>query len=254
MVCSCLSQIGSAPSACRGFGRWGKLAKHREPVEACGAARRWRGRLGSGTEGRPEGARGWGERRRRWWETAHRQGGAARSDGVHSPPSDASHADPLALHPKAINQSPFTLPIMAARISALSFRPFAPVQAGGADVLTDLDVLADRNKAFETFRRSYRKSEVIEENVALLRDKYAVAKSLGESVNAARDRINQLKAVIERERAQRMAAAVAAGSDPSQQAPGREELDALGEMARSQFAQKGAVAETVPREAESHLL
>ena len=40
---------------------------------------------------------------------------------------------------------------------ALSVR--APVQAGGADVLTDLDVLADRNKAFETFRRSYRKSE-----------------------------------------------------------------------------------------------
>lgn len=74
--------------------------------------------------------------------------------------------------------------------------------------------------------------QVIEENVALLRDKYAVAKSLGESVNAARDRINQLKAAIERERSQRVAAAVAEGQDPAQQPPGREEMVALQEMAR----------------------
>lgn len=51
-------------------------------------------------------------------------------------------------------------------------------------------------------------------------------------MNAARDRINQLKGFIERERSQRMAAAVAENQDPAQQHPGKEELDALQEMAR----------------------
>lgn len=83
-----------------------------------------------------------------------------------------------------------------------------------------------------------RTAQVIEENVALLRDKYAVAKSLGESVNGARDRINQLKAVIERERAQRVAAAVAEGLDPSSQQPGRDEMEALQEMARERARRK----------------
>ena len=67
-------------------------------------------------------------------------------------------------------------------------------------------LLADRNKAFEHFRRSYRRNEAIEENKALLKEKYGRAKALGERVNAARAKINQLKATIEQRRvAQSMA-------------------------------------------------
>ena len=51
----------------------------------------------------------------------------------------------------------------APALSPLCVRPVpAPRplrQAGGADVLQDVDILADRNKAFELFRKSYRKSE-----------------------------------------------------------------------------------------------
>ena len=53
----------------------------------------------------------------------------------------------------------------------------------------DVDVgelLADRNKAFEVFRKSYRKNEAIEDNKALLKAKYGEAKGLGETVNATR--------------------------------------------------------------------
>jgi|AntAceMinimDraft_1070359.scaffolds.fasta_scaffold13612_3 kinesin family protein 6/9 len=61
-------------------------------------------------------------------------------------------------------------------------------------------LLADRNKAFEHFRRSYRRNEAIEENKALLKEKYGRAKALGERVNASRAAINQLKATIEQRR------------------------------------------------------
>ena len=42
-------------------------------------------------------------------------------------------------------------------------------------MLSDL-ILADRNRAFELFRKSYRKNDVIEENKAILRSKYDEAK------------------------------------------------------------------------------
>ena len=85
----------------------------------------------------------------------------------------------------------------------------AAAAAAAAAVETPTDImslLADRNKAFEHFRRSYRRNEAIEENKALLKEKYGRAKGLGERVNAARGKINQLKATIEQRRvAQSMA-------------------------------------------------
>ena len=39
--------------------------------------------------------------------------------------------------------------------------------------------LADRTKAFEVFRKSYRKNEAMEDNRNLLKDKYAEGKTLG---------------------------------------------------------------------------
>ena len=54
--------------------------------------------------------------------------------------------------------------------------------SGEAADLLDVAVLADRSKAFELFRKSYRKNEVIEENKLLLKEKYRQAKQLGQQV------------------------------------------------------------------------
>lgn len=53
---------------------------------------------------------------------------------------------------------------------------------GTAPDLLDAAVLADRSRAFEVFRKSYRKNEVIEENKSLLKAKYSEAKALGQQV------------------------------------------------------------------------
>lgn len=42
-----------------------------------------------------------------------------------------------------------------------------------------LEDLSDRAKAFDMFRKSYRKNEAMEENRQLLKDKYARGKQLG---------------------------------------------------------------------------
>lgn len=49
-----------------------------------------------------------------------------------------------------------------------------------------LEDLADRTKAFEHFRKSYRKNEAMEDNRNLLKEKYARGKQLGASVNDLR--------------------------------------------------------------------
>ena len=49
-----------------------------------------------------------------------------------------------------------------------------------------LEDLADRTKAFEMFRKSYRKNEAMEENRELLKEKYSRGKQLGASVNTNR--------------------------------------------------------------------
>lgn len=49
--------------------------------------------------------------------------------------------------------------------------------------------LADRTKAFDLFRRSYRKNEAMDENRELLKQKYARGKELGNMVNESRDHI-----------------------------------------------------------------
>ena len=60
-----------------------------------------------------------------------------------------------------------------------------------------LEDLADRAKAFEMFRKSYRKNEAMEDNRALLKDKYARGKQLGGDVNASRTQIKEVTAQIE---------------------------------------------------------
>eukprot|EP00877_Chromochloris_zofingiensis_P015099 jgi/Chrzof1/9843/Cz04g18020.t1 len=80
--------------------------------------------------------------------------------------------------------------------------------------LLNTNLLADRNKAFELFRKSYRQNEVIEENKAMLKAKYEQAKAMGAAVNASKDKINEYKAVIQQRRIQKSVAGVAEGADP----------------------------------------
>ena len=67
---------------------------------------------------------------------------------------------------------------------------FAPIACTSED-------LADRARAFDMFRKSYRKNEAMEENRCLLKDKYARGKELGAEVNDSRNVIKQLTAKIE---------------------------------------------------------
>ncbi len=52
---------------------------------------------------------------------------------------------------------------------------------------------------------------MIEENKLLLKQKYDSAKSLGQSVNDSKQRINELKTMIEQRRVQRSVAGISGG-------------------------------------------
>uniref|UniRef100_A0A7R9YQE6 Kinesin-like protein n=1 Tax=Chlamydomonas euryale TaxID=1486919 RepID=A0A7R9YQE6_9CHLO len=92
--------------------------------------------------------------------------------------------------------------------------------AANADDLAALmntDMLGDRNKAFELFRKSYRQNEVIEENKALLKQKYDAAKAVGQEVNDSKGRITELKTLIEQRRVQRIMAGEESADDPEEE-------------------------------------
>lgn len=57
--------------------------------------------------------------------------------------------------------------------------------------------LADRTRAFDMFRRSYRKNEAMEDNRNLLKEKFSQGKSLGNAVNDSRSMIKDLTNKIE---------------------------------------------------------
>lgn len=71
-----------------------------------------------------------------------------------------------------------------------------------APVQCSLEDLADRAKAFDMFRKSYRKNEAMEDNRNLLKEKYALGKQLGQDVNQSRQLIKSLTAEIEQIRKQ----------------------------------------------------
>lgn len=48
-----------------------------------------------------------------------------------------------------------------------------------------------RQQAFELFKRDYRDNETIERHKSQLREKYAAAKRLGETVNSSRGQISK---------------------------------------------------------------
>ncbi|XP_018610608.2 kinesin-like protein KIF6 isoform X1 [Scleropages formosus] len=65
-----------------------------------------------------------------------------------------------------------------------------------------------RQEAFDIFRRDHEDNVTIDDNKALLKQRFAEAKALGEQVNGARNRINELKKQLEQRRMQRAAHAV----------------------------------------------
>ncbi|XP_053316987.1 kinesin-like protein KIF6 [Spea bombifrons] len=82
-----------------------------------------------------------------------------------------------------------------------------------------------RREAFETFQRDSADSVTIADNKQLLRLRFAEAKRLGEEVNTARHRINQLKGEVEQRRLQRAALGVSGSSDELDKLdPAEEEL------------------------------
>ena len=52
-----------------------------------------------------------------------------------------------------------------------------------APIQCTLEDLSDRAKAFDMFRKSYRKNEAMEDNRNLLKEKYQRGKDLGNQVN-----------------------------------------------------------------------
>ena len=77
--------------------------------------------------------------------------------------------------------------------------------AGGMPppVVLSADILKDKRRSFDVFRKSYPHHQAIEENKALLRTRYNSAKKMGKLVNDARTSINSLKARIEQVRVER---------------------------------------------------
>lgn len=71
-----------------------------------------------------------------------------------------------------------------------------------APIQCSMDDLADRAKAFDMFRKSYRKNEAMEDNRLLLKDKYGRGKQLGSGVNSSRQLIKQYTGEIEQIRKQ----------------------------------------------------
>ena len=67
----------------------------------------------------------------------------------------------------------------------------------GGPIQCSLEDLADRAKSFVMFRKSYRKNEAMEENRALLKEKYARGKYLGANVNQTRQAIKDLSNQVE---------------------------------------------------------
>ncbi len=83
--------------------------------------------------------------------------------------------------------------------------------AGMPPVALSADILKDKRRSFDVFRKSYPHNQAIEENKALLRARYDSAKKMGKLVNDARTSINSLKARIEQVRVERAMVEGAAG-------------------------------------------
>ena len=146
-----------------------------------------------------------------------------KSEGLELPPAPS----------ESTATSVVTFPTMQLMQTSVDERPRparTPVAASTPAVEPDLgpelslEELNDRNKAFEAFRKSYRKNEVMAENKALLKEKITNAKQLAEQINGARDRMNRLVSQIEQLRRENAAQGVVDSSNVPLEHPEEEPL------------------------------
>eukprot|EP00818_Percolomonas_sp_WS_P000718 CAMPEP_0117447916 /NCGR_PEP_ID=MMETSP0759-20121206/7123_1 /TAXON_ID=63605 /ORGANISM="Percolomonas cosmopolitus, Strain WS" /LENGTH=934 /DNA_ID=CAMNT_0005240269 /DNA_START=302 /DNA_END=3103 /DNA_ORIENTATION=+ len=90
--------------------------------------------------------------------------------------------------------------------------------------------MMDRAQAFEQFRRSYRKNEVIERCKQQLKDKFAEAKDLGSQINSARIDIGSLKGRLIQLRSERAAQGLIDSSENKDEDVSPEEQDLIGQI------------------------
>ncbi|KAL6477444.1 hypothetical protein MHYP_G00132790 [Metynnis hypsauchen] len=81
-----------------------------------------------------------------------------------------------------------------------------------------------RQEAFEVFRRDHEDRLTIEDNKTILKQRFTEAKALGEQVNQARNRVNELKKQLEVRRMQMAAQGVMGGQQNSESDPVEERL------------------------------
>ena len=88
------------------------------------------------------------------------------------------------------------------KISGAPAKPSTP-EASSEPHLPPRRRFADRNAAFEHFKRAHAARGAVEANKKTLREQYATAKKLGEAVNASRTAIASMKSDIEKARVKR---------------------------------------------------
>jgi len=95
-----------------------------------------------------------------------------------------------------------------------------------APIACTAEDLADRARAFDLFRKSYRKNEAMEENRTLLKEKYARGKELGNDVNESRNKIKALTNKIEQIRKENAMRGLVDASGEVLKTPEEEQLQA----------------------------
>ena len=95
----------------------------------------------------------------------------------------------------------------------------------GVPLLTDAVTLDDPAKSFAHFKEHYPNNGALEENKALLKQKYALAKKTGEVVNKARNEINYAKKSIESLRRERALEGLVGGEGAEEVEPHPEEVE-----------------------------
>jgi kinesin family member 6/9 len=135
----------------------------------------------------------------------------------------------------AANCPPMRPQAVAAAAAAAPMVAAAAGGGGGGTELLDTELLKDRNKAFEHFRRSYRKNEQIESTKMQLKAKYDEAQGLGESVRQVKNRIGQMKALMEQRRVEKAMQGLSGGGDAAAADPEEERMVATMERDRGVY-------------------
>ena len=137
-------------------------------------------------------------------------GGGGNSSSVVNNSGSFSRGNPLLPLPQqtAMPATQRQLPSNLQPHEAAAVQEYAQKQNALRDrydlsVLSDAEMLKDRATAFEAFRRSYRKYEMIEKNKSELQQKCEECKKTADIINEHVDAIKQIKAEVQRLRAER---------------------------------------------------